>query len=172
VSVERFGRAFVSLNSDGVGLVPLSLGSGYPPTMVVVTPELPNTGDTFSVGVVEGTINYLGFQIRATGLSGQDVGNTTVRVWYHLYQPEPWLSQPFWLTANPTDDPLTVVAGANSYGDYPNAEFIWDMGDGQVLSGSPSVMHQYAQPGTYFITLVIKNFAGRSLHDTVSVEVS
>lgn len=54
---------------------------------------------------------------------------------------------------------LTVDAASSTDTDGTIVEYQWDFGDGAIASGSRST-HEYAGPGTYTITLVVKDDQG------------
>lgn len=64
------------------------------------------------------------------------------------------------LDATPGTD--TVTRFINQSGGEPPLEFLWDFGDG-TTSTEKEAAHQYAQPGTYEVSLTTRNGAGESV---------
>ena len=65
--------------------------------------------------------------------------------------------------ASSGDLTATLDASASSDVDGSVARYAWDFGDGQTATGSqPTVVHSYAQPGTYTVTLTVTDDEGCS----------
>jgi len=76
-------------------------------------------------------------------------------------------------TTTPTVDypPLHVAldGSASTSPNGPILSYAWDLGDGQTATG-PTLTHTYSQKGTYAITLVVTDSAGKSGARTHSVQ--
>lgn len=83
--------------------------------------------------------------------------------------------QPLQVNAGPdltgqAGTPLTL-SGLGSGGTGPFA-FAWDLGDGQVLSTSPSFTHVFATSGVYSVRLTVTDATGQQQTDTVLITVT
>ena len=81
----------------------------------------------------------------------------------------------------PFEDGTAVQAGAGSAegstsgtgstaGATPIVSYVWDMGDGTVLSGA-TVQHAYSSPGTFTYNLTVTDQGGQSSVASQSIQV-
>lgn len=97
----------------------------------------------------------LGSEFRCVAVSNPSV--TTA----HIDQLEP--------TAPQVGDVVQATASGN--GTSP-LEFAWDFGDGATLAAGRQVTHVYTAPGSYVITLTIRDALGHTARDSTQVNVS
>lgn len=64
-----------------------------------------------------------------------------------------------------------VQATASGSGTQP-LQFTWDFGDGATLAPGSQAAHVYTAPGTYRITLTVRDATGHTAHDSAQVSVS
>ncbi len=71
-------------------------------------------------------------------------------------------------TADPSDDPdLHIPASEESL------TYIWDFGDGETVEGEElEVTHTYRVPGTYTVTLTVRDSSGLSRSTSITIKVS
>ena len=71
-------------------------------------------------------------------------------------------------TADPSDDPdLHIPASEESL------TYIWDFGDGETAEGEElEVTHTYRVPGTYTVTLTVRDSSGLSRSTSITIKVS
>lgn len=70
------------------------------------------------------------------------------------------------------EDANLTLDGSNSWDDKGIVEYAWFFGDGSSTAGpNPVVVHQWVQPGTYTVRLVVTDTHGNTDDDTATVTV-
>lgn len=67
---------------------------------------------------------------------------------------------------------VTVDGSGSSDADGSIADYAWDFGDGQTVTGATPSTHTYASPGTYTVSLTVTDNAGATHTTSQSVEAT
>jgi PKD repeat protein len=73
-----------------------------------------------------------------------------------------------------SDRTVTLDASASFDPDGVIVDYLWDFGDGANATGDSLVMHSFAEPGTYVVTLVVTDAVGAqgTVAQTVTIETT
>lgn len=101
-------------------------------------------------------------------VDGIDNGQSVTIATTNDFSPQPLITTP----TNPTDHVPLVIDGSRSFdADGAITDYTWDFGDGSSGTGAQPT-HTYAHPGTYAVTLTVRDSADNSSSATKNVQVA